>query len=98
MVSIFYFFFLKDKVLAFLIFAGIYRIPDHWTKVMNETFTKSNRTDIENTKFLRSIWPYVCIYLVISFTTMKHPSQRTLLKLGLDKCPFLLKGHKFGHS
>ena len=28
--------------------------------------------------------------------TMKHPSQRTVLKFGLDKCPFLLKGHKFG--
>ena len=33
---------------------------------------------------------------------MKHSSQRTVLKLGLDKCfimcPFLLEGHKFGHS
>ena len=30
--------------------------------------------------------------------TMKHPSQRTVLKLELDKCPFPLEGHKFGHS
>ena len=33
---------------------------------------------------------------------MKHRSQRTVLKLGLDKCfincPFLLEDHKFGHS
>ena len=55
MTSIFDFFKKKDdKSLSIPKFCW-YRIPDHWTKVSNSTFTKSDRVDIGNTKFLRFI-------------------------------------------